>query len=101
VGKIFHPFYRVDASLTAIDGLGLGLPFARAIVEAHRGDLSVKSILGIGTTVTISIPLTNESDRCRIIEASEIAAESNHENSPRWRQEVDADVSHPSMMFRT
>ena len=85
VEKVFLPFFRADASLTAIDGLGVGLPFAKTIVEAHRGDLSVKSTLGVGTTVTISIPLTSESEKYRIIEASG-AAESNHGNSPHWRK---------------
>jgi signal transduction histidine kinase len=59
--RIFQPFFRVDASLTAVAGLGLGLPFARAIVEGHGGELSVRSTPGEGTTFTISIPLTSGS----------------------------------------
>ncbi|WP_027714401.1 sensor histidine kinase KdpD [Desulfuromonas sp. TF] len=63
--KIFQPFFRVDASSTAAAGLGLGLPFANALVEAHGGDLSIKSTPGAGTTVTLSIPLTSGSKRNR------------------------------------
>ena len=55
--KIFQPFFRVDVSLTAVPGFGVGLPFAKSIIEAHGGDLSVKSIPGVGTTVIVSVPL--------------------------------------------
>lgn len=39
-------------------GTGLGLPFARRVVErVHHGDLSIESASGRGTTVTASVPL--------------------------------------------
>jgi len=37
-------------------GLGLGIPIARGIAEAHGGRLLIESRPGSGTTVTISIP---------------------------------------------
>ena len=37
-------------------GLGLGIPIARGIAEAHGGRLLIESQLGSGTTVTLSIP---------------------------------------------
>lgn len=37
-------------------GTGLGLAIARQIVEGHFGAIDVKSKLGEGTTVTISLP---------------------------------------------
>jgi two-component system, OmpR family, sensor kinase len=38
------------------EGLGLGLPVARAIVEAHKGRIEMASRLGEGTTVTVALP---------------------------------------------
>lgn len=54
---IFDRFYRADNSLTAaIDGTGLGLFVALAIVRAHGGTIAVRSELGEGSTFTISLP---------------------------------------------
>jgi len=49
--RIFDPFFS-----TRPDGTGLGLPIARRIAQAHGGDLSVESRLGVGTTVTVRLP---------------------------------------------
>ena len=37
-------------------GTGLGLPIVKAIVDAHGGDVTVTSLLGAGTTVTLRLP---------------------------------------------
>ena len=50
---IFKRFYRSRFSKD-IQGIGLGLPLAKAIVEAHNGTIEVDSELGIGTTFTIN-----------------------------------------------
>tara|TARA_B100000315_G_C14560553_1_gene580342 strand:+ start:621 stop:2051 length:1431 start_codon:yes stop_codon:yes gene_type:complete len=38
------------------EGTGLGLPLAKSLVEAHGGKFNLNSIVGEGTTVTVSIP---------------------------------------------
>ena len=38
------------------EGLGLGLPVAKAIVEAHKGRIEMASSPGHGTTVTVALP---------------------------------------------
>ena len=38
------------------EGTGLGLKIARRIVSNHRGELSVDSVLGDGTTVRVTFP---------------------------------------------
>ena len=54
--KIFDRFYRVDASHnSAQPGNGLGLAIARAIVDVHKGRISVTSREGEGTTFTARI----------------------------------------------
>lgn len=50
---IFKRFYRSRFSKDT-QGIGLGLPLAKAVVEAHSGTIEVDSQLGIGTTFTIN-----------------------------------------------
>jgi two-component system cell cycle sensor histidine kinase PleC len=55
---VVQPFYRVNSVLDAKhQGAGLGLPFAKSVVELHGGSLGIESEVGQGTTVTISLPL--------------------------------------------
>ena len=52
-----QPFYRVNSVLDGKhQGAGLGLPFAKSVVELHGGTLAIESELGAGTTVTIILP---------------------------------------------
>jgi len=54
---IFEPFYRSPSVAAAqIHGTGLGLPLAMSIAEAMKGDLTVQSSLGRGSTFTIHLP---------------------------------------------
>ena len=58
--NIFKRFYRSRLS-SDVHGIGLGLPLAKSIVEAHSGTISVTSTPGTGTTFTLNfINLTNE-----------------------------------------
>lgn len=58
-----QPFYRVNSALDARhQGAGLGLPFAKSVVELHGGILTIASEIGSGTTVTISLPLPRSAD---------------------------------------
>jgi len=55
--RVFDRFYRVDKSRSRkTGGTGLGLAITRQILELHKGEISLKSKVGKGTTVTIQIP---------------------------------------------
>lgn len=53
---IFKRFYRSRFSKDT-QGVGLGLPLAKSIVEAHQGSMEVHSKLGQGTAFTINFPI--------------------------------------------
>ena len=57
---IFDRFYRADLSRTktVVDGHGLGLAIAKKIVEVHKGTITVKSQLGVGTTFQVKFRAT-------------------------------------------
>jgi len=60
---VVQPFYRVNSVLDAKhQGAGLGLPFAKSVVELHGGTLTIESKLGSGTTVSVSLPLARRAD---------------------------------------
>jgi two-component system, OmpR family, sensor kinase len=55
--RIFERFHRLDKSRSRDSGgVGLGLPIARAIVEAHGGEIHAESPRGQGATFRIDLP---------------------------------------------
>ncbi len=57
---IFEPFYRSDSTMT-INGHGIGLALTQRIIELHRGQIRVESVVGKGTTFWITLPVPNGS----------------------------------------
>src|SRR5262245_246357 len=55
--KIFLPFYQVDSSLARQHpGAGMGLAIVKHVVEAHGGQVTVRSAPGAGSTFTLVLP---------------------------------------------
>ena len=54
---IFDKFYRGQGQRQRISGTGMGLAIAKAIVEAHGGQISVTSQLGHGSVFTFTLPV--------------------------------------------
>lgn len=65
LNDVFEAFTQVDSSLSRQhEGTGLGLPITKALIELHDGTISIQSVVGKGTGVTVHFPL----DRIRHIE---------------------------------
>lgn len=55
--RVFDKFYQIDPNHTGqVRGFGLGLFYARQFVQDHGGTLTIESVAGAGTTVTIALP---------------------------------------------
>jgi PAS domain S-box-containing protein len=54
---IFDPFYRAK-NAEKKEGTGLGLSIVKQYVKAHGGTISVKSEIGVGTTFTVTLPIS-------------------------------------------
>jgi len=63
IESIFKPFNKSRKdSIINQEGARLGLPIANSLINVHDGNISVKSNLGKGTAVTISIPLISSDE---------------------------------------
>jgi signal transduction histidine kinase len=54
--KVFTRFYRADTS-GRVAGTGLGMSITKEIVEHHHGNISLISVPGEGTQVSIYLPV--------------------------------------------
>jgi len=61
---IFEPFRQLDHAAKHIrKGYGLGLSISKQIVELMNGEIKVDSVLGSGTTFTVTLPLKTEMEQ--------------------------------------
>jgi two-component system phosphate regulon sensor histidine kinase PhoR len=57
IPRLTERFYRVDrARSRELGGTGLGLAIVKHIVQLHQGALKIESKVGVGTTVTVTVP---------------------------------------------
>jgi len=50
-GQLFQPFFS-----TKTNSLGLGLSFCKLAIESNGGSIDIDSVVGKGTTVTVTLP---------------------------------------------
>ena len=61
IHKVFQRFYVVDKSRNKnISSTGLGLSIVKHIVTQMKGDISLESKLGEGSTFTVTLPLNTK-----------------------------------------
>lgn len=59
IDKLFQPFYRArGAQRVSVQGTGLGLSICKEIIEQMGGRIALQSQPGIGTQVTLSVPVS-------------------------------------------
>ncbi len=64
--EVLEPFGQAGNHSDQSDqGTGLGLPLAKAMAELHGGSLTIDSVLGVGTTVTVVFPSERILDQTR------------------------------------
>jgi CheY-like chemotaxis protein len=56
---LFHPFERLGAEQTSIEGTGLGLALSRALAQAMGGRLGVDSTIDQGSTFWLDVPVAH------------------------------------------
>lgn len=57
--RLFQSFHRAR-NVGKIPGTGLGLTIVKNCIEAHHGEIAVESEVNVGTTFTVTLPLTPE-----------------------------------------
>ena len=63
LSKVFNTFYRVPTGdIQNVKGFGIGLSYAKKIIETHGGKITINSKKNSGTTVTIKLPLKEDNN---------------------------------------
>jgi signal transduction histidine kinase len=66
--RLFEEFYRADnARATERDGTGLGLAFAKQVVERHGGQIWFQDNPGGGSVFTFTLPVASAEDESPLV----------------------------------
>jgi signal transduction histidine kinase/ActR/RegA family two-component response regulator len=83
--RIFEPFFQVDRGNISTEGMGIGLPLTRELVEMHGGSIEAKSGgIGQGAEFIVRLPLTKAPEETPTIPLiSSASAMKEHAHAPR------------------
>jgi PAS domain S-box-containing protein len=62
IGNLFTAFDRLGAEKRGIEGTGLGLALSKNLVETMGGSIEADSVLGVGTTFRVRLPMTEPAE---------------------------------------
>jgi PAS domain S-box-containing protein len=83
--ELFKPFVQLAQDNSDTKGTGLGLAISKSLIERMGGHISVSSILGVGSTFRIELPVPVASAEDITIEADWCPVKSLAPNQPEWR----------------
>ncbi|WP_414541989.1 response regulator [Nostoc sp. CCY0012] len=69
---IFEPGFTTSDQVTALSGRGVGMDVVRNNLKSVRGDITVDTELGVGTTFTLSVPFTLSVARVLLVESNKM-----------------------------
>ena len=67
---LFLPGFTLRDEVTEISGRGVGLDVVRESVERLQGTVEVDSRVGVGTTFTLTLPVTVATTQCLLVRAA-------------------------------
>jgi two-component system chemotaxis sensor kinase CheA len=67
---VFHPGFSTARTLTSVSGRGVGLDVVKSQVNALHGTVGLESVAGLGTTFTLTVPLTITLIRALLVECA-------------------------------
>ncbi len=59
---VYNKFFRAPSDISKVGGLGLGMANVKNIIESHNGTIDIVSQRKVGTTVTIALPKSADSE---------------------------------------
>jgi len=66
IEKLGRPFEQVENQFTkSKGGSGLGLAISKSLVDLHNGSLTISSVVGVGTTITVMLRNTPEAEKLK------------------------------------
>jgi len=68
---IFAPGFSTAAKVTSVSGRGVGMDVVKKGIEALRGTIDISSVRGVGSTITLRIPLTLAIIECLLVRIDE------------------------------
>ncbi len=70
IERLARPFEQIESQHSKTQqGTGLGLALTKSLIEMHRGQIAIQSTPGIGTTVTVTIPLRHAEGSAEVVAA--------------------------------
>ena len=85
ISELFLPFVQLDQANADTKGTGLGLAISKSLVELMGGTISANSILGIGSTFKIQLPVSVVQPNALVVKEGWNPVKSLAPNQPVWR----------------
>lgn len=97
---IFSRFWQADtSSQRKFQGMGIGLALVKELAEVQGGSVSVASMVGKGTTMTVKLPLQTAESAVTVEESEEVDEAPGSEEPPAEKKDWIADLYRRAEMF--